>query len=59
MRRPRFEIRTAKNGQAYWVLLAGNGEPVATSETYTSRQACEKGIRAVRRAAPLAKVEGG
>jgi len=51
MRRPRFEIRTADDGKPYWVLVAPNGETLCTSETFTSRQACEKGIRAARRAA--------
>lgn len=33
--RRHIEIRTARDGQSYWLLIAGNGEVLATSETFT------------------------
>ena len=44
----RFERRLAKDETLYFVLKAGNGEIVGTSETYTSSGAREQGIEAVR-----------
>lgn len=32
----------------YFVLKAKNGETIATSELYATKQACKKGIRAVK-----------
>ena len=52
----RFIVRTADNGEYYFVLKARNGEIIATSEMYTSPQACYKGIRSVRLNAPLARL---
>lgn len=42
---PKFEIKKAVNNQFYFVFKAGNGETIATSETYKSKQSCNKGIR--------------
>ena len=33
----------------YFNLKANNGEIIATSEIYTSKQSCKKGIRAVKK----------
>ncbi len=56
----RFErVRRRENGyyrQYYFRLKAGNGEIIAQSEAYATKQARDKGIRAVRRAALLARV---
>ncbi len=38
-------------------LKAGNGEVIATSQVYTTRSACMKGIRSVMTNAPVAAVE--
>lgn len=57
MKRPQFQIKTATDGRPYWVLVATNGETLCTSETFESRQACEKGIRAARWASATAKVK--
>lgn len=32
-----FEVNESVDGQFYWVLRAGNGETVATSEMYTRK----------------------
>ena len=52
----RFEIRRSKAIQKtktgvyfYFVLIARNGETIAMSEMYNSKQSCKKGIMAVRK----------
>lgn len=55
MRRPRFEVRQTATGW-HFVLIAPNGEPVLTSEVYTSRQACREGVAAVKRYALVARI---
>lgn len=52
----RFVLDTTTNGQYYFVLKAGNGEVIATSETYVSKSGAENGIESVRRNAPGARV---
>jgi hypothetical protein len=46
----KFEIHVSKNQQYYFILIARNGEVIATSEMYRSKQMCRKGITAVRKA---------
>lgn len=53
----KFEINKAKNGQFYFTLKAPNNEIIATSEMYTTKQNCEKGIDAVKRYATAAQTE--
>ena len=45
----KFVIRKSKNEKFYFVLKARNGEVIAVSEMYESKQGCKKGIRAVRK----------
>ena len=46
-----------KTGTGYhFVLKAGNGEIIATSETYKSKDACKNGIESVKKNAPTAEV---
>jgi uncharacterized protein YegP (UPF0339 family) len=54
----RFEIKLAKDGQFYWVLhnTRGNVEPVAQSETYTTKQSCINSINLVKAQAPRAPI---
>jgi uncharacterized protein YegP (UPF0339 family) len=52
----KFNIKTANNGQFYFILVARNGKTIATSETYLTRQACYKGITSVQRNAPIADI---
>ena len=52
----KFVIREVKSGVKF-DLLAGNGEIVATSESYTSQALCRRGIESVRKIAPIAQVE--
>ena len=49
----KFEIKTAKDGQNYFNLKAGNGEIILTSEMYTTMKSCENGIASVKKNSPL------
>jgi uncharacterized protein YegP (UPF0339 family) len=44
-------------GKPYFVLKAGNGEPIGTSESYSSEGARNDGIEAVKRIAPGAPTQ--
>ena len=52
----KFVIRETKTGIKF-DLKAGNGEVIATSEVYSSEDACRKGIASVQKNAPVAAVE--
>ena len=52
----KFVIKTVKSGIKF-DLKAGNGEVIATSEVYTTLDACKAGIESVRKNAPIAAVE--
>jgi uncharacterized protein YegP (UPF0339 family) len=54
----RYERRAARDGSFYFVLKAGNGEIVGTSEIYSSGAARERGVESVKVNAPAAGVEG-
>ena len=45
----KFVISATKNGGYCFNLKAGNGETIAISETYSSLDACKKGIESVRK----------
>lgn len=47
-----YELSNSKDGQHRFVLKAGNGETILTSELYTTRAAAENGIDSVRRNSP-------
>lgn len=51
----RFERKTAKDGSAYFVMKAANGEPIGKSEMYTTVRSMENGIASVGRNAPEAE----
>lgn len=51
----KYVIRDVPTGVKF-DLKAGNGEVIATSEVYTTRAACLKGLASVRRNAPNAGV---
>ncbi|MBE9548885.1 MAG: YegP family protein [Proteobacteria bacterium] len=44
----KFVVSKMKNGEDYFVLKAGNGEVILTSEGYKSNAACMNGIESVR-----------
>lgn len=45
----KFEIKRAMNEQFFFVLKAANGEVIATSELYKTKQSALKGINAVKK----------
>lgn len=47
MQNPKFEVHEAVNKEFYFLVRAANGEIIAASETYTTKQNCIKGINAV------------
>ncbi len=57
MAKPKFEIFKDKNGKFRFRLKAPNGEIIATSEAYETKQGCEKGIASVKENAPIAPTE--
>ncbi len=52
----KFVINQTKTGFTFH-LKAANGETIATSEVYTTLDACKKGIESVKANAPVAAVE--
>jgi len=50
-------IKKNKNGKYFWVLVAGNGRTLATSESYSSKQACQDTVARVAKYADLLPVE--
>ncbi len=45
----RYERKTGKNGQPFFVLKAGNREVIGRSEMYSSTSSMENGIASVKR----------
>ncbi|MBQ3274350.1 MAG: YegP family protein [Christensenellaceae bacterium] len=52
----KFLVKQTKTGFVF-NLKANNGQVIATSEVYTTRSACDKGIASVAKNAPIADVE--
>ena len=52
----RFEIRKGTTGKYRFVLVASNGEAVATSEAYETRAGAKRGAEACKRAAAEADI---
>jgi hypothetical protein len=52
----KFVVKTVKSGIKF-DLKATNGEVIATSEVYTSRASCNKGIASVSKNSAIAKLE--
>jgi len=53
----RYERKTAKNGQPYFVLRASNGRTIGQSEMYNTVASMENGIESVKKNAPTATVD--
>ncbi len=53
----RYERKADKKGQPFFVLKAGNGEPIGKSESYSSESAMDNGIKSVKTNAPAAAVD--
>lgn len=52
----KFEWFKDKAGKFRFRLLAPNGEKIAVSEAYSSKDGCLNGIESVKKNAPMAKV---
>ena len=52
-----YKEKAAKNGQFYCELIAGNNHTIGKSERYRSKQALQRGIQAVMKAAPSAVLD--
>ena len=48
----KFAIKTGKDGQHYFNLLATNGQVILSSEGYTTTAAMHNGIESVKKNAP-------
>ena len=56
MPEPVFEWYVDKVGKYRFRLKAANGEMIAISEGYASKQGCVDGIESVKKNAPIAKI---
>jgi len=52
-----YKLLTAKNGQFYFNLIAGNNQVIGKSETYKSERGRKNGIESVKKNAPGAPIE--
>ena len=52
-----FVIGTTASGGFRFNLKAGNGQVIATSQTYKSKPSCKNGIKSVQKNAPAAPIE--
>jgi len=53
---PKFEWFKDRAGKFRFRLVAANGEKIAVSEGYLSKEACVNGIESVKKNAPIAKI---
>lgn len=59
MAQPTYHVKRDKAGEYRWMLVAANGQTVATSgEGYTRKADCLHGITLVKASADAAIVEG-
>ncbi len=56
VKHPKFEVYTDKAGEFRFRLKARNGEIIAVSEGYKSKDSCLNGIASVKKNAPDAEV---
>ncbi|EPY99869.1 YegP family protein [Mannheimia haemolytica] len=52
-----FEIYKDAKEEFRWRLKAGNHEVIATSQAYTTKQGCQKGIEAVKKVTPETEIK--
>ncbi len=52
----KFIVRETNSGMKF-DLKAGNGEVIATSQVYSNKESCLKGIESVKATAPIANIE--
>ena len=56
LKKGKFELYKDKSGQFRFRLIAPNGEIIAVSEAYTTKQKCKQGIEAVKKYAVDAEI---
>jgi uncharacterized protein YegP (UPF0339 family) len=56
MPEPKFEWFKDKSGKYRFRLKAANGEIIAVSEGYNSKETCVNGIESVKKNSPIAKI---
>jgi uncharacterized protein YegP (UPF0339 family) len=49
----KFILKKSANGQFYFRLQAGNGEPILKSEMYATKASAVNGIESIKKNAPL------
>jgi uncharacterized protein YegP (UPF0339 family) len=52
----KFEWYKDKAGKFRFRLIAPNGEKIAVSEAYSSKDSCVNGIESVKKNAPIARI---
>ena len=52
-----FVLKKGTTGKFHFNLAAGNGQVIATSESYESKSAAQNGIESVKQNAPGARVD--
>jgi uncharacterized protein YegP (UPF0339 family) len=53
----KFVLKKGTTGKYHFNLVAGNGQVIATSESYESRESALNGIESVRHNAPGAEID--
>ncbi len=53
----KFVLKKGSSGKYPFNLVAANGQVIATSETYESKQSALSGIESVKKSAPGAEVD--
>jgi uncharacterized protein YegP (UPF0339 family) len=53
----KFVLKKGESGRFHFNLLAANGQVIATSQAYHSKEAAREGIESVRKNAPDAPVD--
>jgi uncharacterized protein YegP (UPF0339 family) len=53
----KFVLKKGASGKYHFNLLAGNGQVIATSETYERKESALSGIESVKNNAPGAQVD--
>lgn len=56
VKNPKFELYQDKAGEYRFRLKATNGQVIATSEGYKTKDSCENGIESVKKNAPDAEI---
>jgi hypothetical protein len=53
----KFVLKKGSTGKYHFNLVAGNGQVIATSESYERKQSAQNGIESVKNNAPDAEID--